>query len=65
MIEMRKQLSLMKRKVSEMDISTPADHIPSQLGGGAAPTAMTNSDMNEMAEREETPEQPNIDNAEV
>jgi hypothetical protein len=69
MIEMKKQLSLMKRKVNQMDAptTTPADHTPSPLGGGAEapPTAATNDDTNDIVEREETPEQSNVDNVEV
>ena len=66
MIEMKKQLSLMKRKVSEMDTpapTTPADHTPLPLvDEEAPPTAGTNTETNDIAEREETPEQSNVDN---
>ena len=68
MIEMKKQLSLMKRKVSQMDTpsTTPADHTPLPLEGGEAPpTAGISTDTNDIAEREETPEQSNVDSVEV
>ena len=63
MIEMKKQLSMMKRRVNEMNALTPADHTPPQLGGGA-PTTI-NNDTNDIPEREESPEQSNVENTEV
>ena len=71
MIEMRKQLSMMKRKVSQIDhapsredhAQTPVDHTPSQLGGGAA--SVTNNDTSDRTEQEESPIHPNVDDMEV